>query len=509
MRRQFFRLFFSIVAITLVVLFIQILFLLLLNHSVTESWSEEVFDEFANSISASISNFKDTGSSDIVNLMVNKTNERISGVIIRDGNGDFALSLGVSPNGVPVPQLHSVQHNNEYKRISISSSRITANMEITPESVVYSIDKPKYEMAIIADQDLNGNPTSVESVLFYQMDNKGKVDVSYPAHLDRNDVAGTILISINGDPVAYLDVLVYNLDFYNPTKFVLYEYVRCFLLTLPVAVLISILLAAVISRRNGKVINDIKEALGDISKGKYGVVLPESNVEEYQEISSSIMQLDQDLERHSRSRKEWIRNISHDLNTPVTSMNLLIDGAIDGFFPLDDNLLKSLKTENDTLKQRIASVSYYSYLLSPTISFSLAEESLLDIVDEVLQIGRFDAKVEFSPELKISCDMSIAKRAIEEVVKNAVSYKSGGIPSIKAERIDSKVVITISNEGTLPDPLPLFFEPWARGDDSRTSGGSGLGLSIVYQAMELHSGTVAITEDNGEVSVTLEFPDLI
>ena len=189
-------------------------------------------------------------------------------------------------------------------------------------------------------------------------------------------------------------------------------------------------------------------------------------------------------------------------------MNLLLDGAIDGFFPIDKALIENLKKENDTLKERIASVSYYSYLLSPSVNCLSEEEPLFDIVDEVLQLGGHSAMVEFNPETVIYCDHSIAKRALEEVVKNADMYKTGDAePIIRCIDGENSLVIKVLNEGKLPDPLPLFFEPWARGDDSRTSGGSGLGLSIAYQAMELHYGSVSIAEEDGMVAVTLEFPN--
>ena len=81
--------------------------------------------------------------------------------------------------------------------------------------------------------------------------------------------------------------------------------------------------------------------------------------------------------------------------------------------------------------------------------------------------------------------------------KPVVSYKKAG----------DGVTITVSNNGHLPHPLPQFFEPWARGDSSRTAGGSGLGLPIVYQIMELHGGSVRIEENGERVTVSLFFPE--
>ncbi len=94
-------------------------------------------------------------------------------------------------------------------------------------------------------------------------------------------------------------------------------------------------------------------------------------------------------------------------------------------------------------------------------------------------------------------------------MQNAIEYRTGDNPPvITTGEEGNNLVIEIVNDGNLPDPLPLFFEPWSRGDQSRTSGGSGLGLSIVYQIMELHNGTVDITGEDGKVKVTLEFPCL-
>ncbi len=511
MRKQFIRLLLSIVCIIIVEIMIQSVIIVSFNRNLKESWSEEVFDEFAEAIGASVASYEsgERSSDGIINILVNKSNERISGIIVRDSNGKFALSLGASPKGVPVPSLSGISEHSQYTQFTHSNMRITANMEVNTQSEVYEIDHPKYELAIKSDAPAFWGASAVKSIAFFETNQKGREEVVYPTSLDKNDVAGTILITYNGVPSAYLDVLVYDVDIYNPTKFILAEFFRCLLITAPIALAVAISMAYFVSKKTGKIIKGIKDSLYNLSRGQYDIQPPDSKIEEYHEISKSINMLGEDLERHSRSRKEWIRNISHDLNTPITSMNLLLDGAMDGFFPIDKSLIENLKKENDTLKERVASVSYYSYLLSPSVNFAMAEESLLNIVDEVLQLGGYDARVEFNPETVISGDYAIMKRAIEEVVKNAIMYRTSDREIIiRCEDGDGSRILKVLNDGKLPNPLPLFFEPWARGDDSRTEGGSGLGLSIVYQAMELHHGSVAISEENGVVSVTLEFPNM-
>ena len=120
-----------------------------------------------------------------------------------------------------------------------------------------------------------------------------------------------------------------------------------------------------------------------------------------------------------------------------------------------------------------------------------------------------DVTCQVDADTVVYADSSLLSRALKEVFKNAMEYRMGTRkPIIRTEMKDEYLSILVENEGKLPDPLPQFFEPWARGDSSRTQGGSGLGLSIVYQIMELHRGKVSIWEENGKVYVEMLFPFL-
>ena len=510
MRGQFVRMLISIVFIMIIVLAVQCVVLAAMNIYVAHSWKETVFDEFALAIKQSVTDNSVDNSDGIVNIMVNNTSERISGLIIRDEEGEFSFSLGASPKGVPVPQLDGY-NSAAYAYINTTKLRFVSDND-TSEGEAYSINKPKYEIAITAPRQksiASGliSPPVVSKIEFIKKSVDGKTDVVYPVELDAKDIAGTIVITVNGEPAAYIDVLVYNLDYYNPTKFIMMEFVKSFIATLPVAILITIVAAYVVSKKNERVVKSMQDALAQLSNGEHDVRMIDSSISEYQSIKRSIEKLDADLLRHSKSRKEWIKNISHDLNTPVTSMNLLLDGAQDGFFPINMDLIKSLKKENDTLTARIASVSYYSYLLTPNVKFEPRVLTVMELADPALQSINAKFIVEFSLETYLYGDTELVQRALIEVLKNANTYKIGDEePTINAYERDDRTIITVTNKGKLPEPRPQFFEPWARGDESRTAGGSGLGLPIVYQIMELHSGSVSIAESEGYVAVTLTFP---
>ena len=215
------------------------------------------------------------------------------------------------------------------------------------------------------------------------------------------------------------------------------------------------------------------------------------------------MNLSATLKRNQEARKEWLRSISHDLNTPITSLKMLTDGASDGVFPLDKNLLDSIRKEIDSLSLRIASVTYYSKLISPDVIVNRSEISLIEILNEV--ISMFASPQRFiieGDDMIISSDQSLLKRALYEVLDNALKYSSDKVV-IKIEKDKIKVI----SSSHLPSSHPDFFEPWARGDLSRHEGGSGMGLPITGAIMTLLKGRITLEEVNDSVVATFDFKE--
>ena len=496
MRHQFFRMFLSIALIIFVLVMVQIAMVFVGNYRfLAENWKREVFEEFASSVRRAIQRIGSADNEAVISMIADSSSERVSGLILRDGNGDFVASLGFSPDGEEVPSPREADSPR------IPSGRLSAFYQKKIDYKEVRIAPARYELAIAASGEL----PFVQSIDFRPIAARTQPSsrVSLPAVLTDQDIAGTIMVSFNGDPQGYIDVLVYKLSLYAPTAFALREIIVVFIISLPLSFLIALLLAALYSKRTERGVRDIQTALQKLSAGDFDIRLPRQNTVEMSEIASSIETLAMDLKRHQQSRKEWIRNISHDLNTPLASIQLLVDGAIDGIFPVDQEFLDKLKAEVGTLAMRISSVRYYSYLLSPDAEarkehLSLPSAFPGDIIEGCTVDG--DAVLDADPQL--------LWRAMKEIVENAREYGNPEeSPFIKLYRGLGNGVIEVRNHGSLPKPLPQFFEPWARGDDSRTEGGSGMGLPIVYQIMDLHGGSITIGEKGGYVYVSLIFPD--
>jgi signal transduction histidine kinase len=100
-------------------------------------------------------------------------------------------------------------------------------------------------------------------------------------------------------------------------------------------------------------------------------------------------------------------------------------------------------------------------------------------------------------------------KAVRELLKNAVEYGTGEEQVIwKVFGTDDSYSMEVINEGHLASDMDAdFFEPWSRGDWSRTSGGSGLGLPIAATIMQLHNGSISITQaDENLVKASVKWP---
>jgi hypothetical protein len=213
-------------------------------------------------------------------------------------------------------------------------------------------------------------------------------------------------------------------------------------------------------------------------------------------------------EELSRSKDEFIAVLSHELRTPLNAivgwihvLKLSVDPALlaRGLDAIERNAqvqtrlisdildvsrirLGKLPLEVETLD--VAEVVRYSVA---ALSDSIREKSLsLSIVDESLR--------------PIVGDPARLQQIVWNLVTNAVKFsKIGGRVTISLQQDDSRLVLTVSDEGKGIEPhfLPLMFDRFTQSDlhSNRQHGGLGLGLSIVKQLVELHGGSVQAFSD--------------
>lgn len=480
--RYFFRAFFTTVAVVATFVFFQVALAAWSMWNMNRNWPSFVANDYMTRVMEMFSSYEDPTIEEVFDTFTGAMDNKVSGLLIRNLSDNTMFIYGHLPR-----EENPVGMSASFMRSVDTSQDVTT---FTKQSAVFSID------ITVGDEGFSAKLTSYEPGLH----GYGAVTYTVPSFIRSEDIAATVFVTINDDVLICFDLLVINMHNYESTRYVVDAIVLALVWMLPVGLVASLIVALVLSRKNSRSISEIEHALDRISHGENDVSIPPQKVYELDEIARSIRSLDESLKRNKIARKEWIRSIAHDLNTPITSLYLMVEGLKDGVFQPDSAFLEQLSGEITSLSERIDTVRYYASLLDPDLKLDRQSIDLATALAPVL--SSYDSgtvRTEVVSSETVLIDGSCAERAVKEVVDNALSYGSQALVRIEGH------TVTVTNPGHLPPGHPDLFEPWARGDRSRHSGGSGLGLPITGQIMSLLSGQVEIAEQGENVVVRLVF----
>lgn len=221
------------------------------------------------------------------------------------------------------------------------------------------------------------------------------------------------------------------------------------------------------------------------------------------------------IEKMHEAQARFTSDASHELRTPLAAMTTELEVAL-----RDPNLtkaeMKELLASNLEEVNKLSALSHTLLKLStgdhaslPSSTFSLTE-TLKEIIKKYDKSGRIELSAETPAHLRAH------QPSIEELctilVDNALKYSPQDSPvNVRvAERL-TKVTVTITNTGPgiKPEDLPYIFDRFYRADNSRSSDGHGLGLSLAKQIVDFHRGTIEATSSPDEQTtfvVTLPNP---
>ena len=223
--------------------------------------------------------------------------------------------------------------------------------------------------------------------------------------------------------------------------------------------------------------------------------------------------------------KELVSNISHDLKTPLTAIRGYVEGILDGVASSPQktrDYLNTIYNKTNDMTSLIDELLYYSQVAEKYMSYKYEKIYVKDFFDEYvkdlyLELEtikiKFEYKVNVSRHTVIDMDKEQIKRALNNIVSNAVKYMDKEEPEIhfRVTEMSDAINIQISDNGRGIDEkdLPHIFERFYRSDVSRNTklGGSGIGLSIVKKVIENHEGSVVAMSKPGvgtEVSIELK-----
>jgi signal transduction histidine kinase len=231
------------------------------------------------------------------------------------------------------------------------------------------------------------------------------------------------------------------------------------------------------------------------------------------ELETSYRKL-QDLDR---LKTQFFSNITHELRTPLTMILAPLQGLLDGdvgslrpqqkdyLRPIQQNALKLLKLINDLLDLAKIEEDY--------LRLRIQQTDMVGLVTEIVEQARpLAARKDIGLELEIrrthddlQVDLERMERALVNLVSNALKFtEPGGHVRVRMDASDNEVQISVKDNGIgIPeDELDRVFERFSQADGSvtRRYGGTGIGLALAKEIVELHGGRISIESKEGEGS---------
>ena len=222
--------------------------------------------------------------------------------------------------------------------------------------------------------------------------------------------------------------------------------------------------------------------------------------------------------KSERLKTELITNVSHDIKTPLTSIVNYVDLLQREHTPEQEReYLAVLDRQAHKLKKLTVDLVEMSKASTGNIPCHIARRSVRELIDqtvgeyaEKLSAARLEPVVTLPDEdLYCLCDGALMWRVLDNLLSNACKYACAGTRLYIAARREGETVAfsfkNISRDALNIDPDELL-ERFVRGDSSRTTEGSGLGLNIAKSLVELQKGTFSIAIDGDLFKVGFILP---
>ena len=263
-------------------------------------------------------------------------------------------------------------------------------------------------------------------------------------------------------------------------------------------------------------VRSVAAAVASFGQGDLAARVEARRRDEIGELGRAFNGMADRLERLITSERRLLEDISHELRSPLTRLKFAVKLARTSPDPL--TALDRVERDVDRMTSLVSDIVAITGLEGDPSARSTATVHLGRLVDEVVADCRIEAEafgcgieVQGKIDSAICGNSELLRRAIENVVRNAIRYSSAQAPvriALQQTRDAVQVAVRDSGPGVPDDALARIFDPFFRVEEARdkTSGGSGLGLSIAKRAVQLHGGTIKAENAMPGLCVTISIP---
>ena len=284
------------------------------------------------------------------------------------------------------------------------------------------------------------------------------------------------------------------------------------LIAVLISITIGIIIALILSTNIINPIKQISDATLKIKDGDYNINLKDSKIIELENLQNNIKYLSINLKNQKFVRKQYAQDISHELRTPITNLQLYIEAIKDGVIDADEQTLTSLLEEIHRLEGLVVNLNKSfndnsEYLKINKKEFNLSEHinSLLDTVKPRLNKLDISLIEEIKDGIIINSDKDKISQILQNLVSNAIkAIKDDGLIRVSLSEDKNNIYLVVKDNGVgiSDEKKEAIFERFYRIDDARNTklNGHGLGLSITKNFVESLGGKIKLKSRLGKGS---------
>jgi len=293
------------------------------------------------------------------------------------------------------------------------------------------------------------------------------------------------------------------------------------LLALGLVLLVSWLLSRIFTLP----IRQLQRSASQLGSGRMDTRAPQQLAgrgDELGELARSFDAMAVQLESLMGSHKQLLRDVSHELRSPLARLTVALELARDTAGEAAQEDLTRIGLEAERLNELIGEVLNLARFEQGAIDANLQELDLSALIEEVVTDASFEAEAagkRVESDIIHGCrmrgDRLWLQRALDNVLRNAVRHTAASSAvELAMCRSGSSIEISVLDHGEgVPDAaLEHIFEPFFRTEEARTrtAGGYGLGLAIARRVIELHEGNIFASnaiKTGLEIRITLKSLD--
>lgn len=297
--------------------------------------------------------------------------------------------------------------------------------------------------------------------------------------------------------------------------------IRIFIVVYIVCIILFVML---LRKKVKKPLKKLEDAMYSLAEGKSKSLIEYRGPKEFVQICDAFNIMVNKLEnseiekdRLSNDKQRILSDISHDLKTPITTIQGYSKALVDGVISKNDldKYLNIIYAKSTRLNDLINMFYEYSKLEHPDFQLVFNEVDLSECIRSYLAIkyedlldAGFDLEVNIPDEVLLcNIDKIQFLRILDNLLGNSVKHNPKGTTiyfELIRENDNYKIIVADNGVGISEEISKNIFDAFTVGDESRTNKeGSGLGLAIVKKIVEMHKGTIQLKINNDAEYVTV------